>query len=144
MLSLVDVIDAVAPVELAGQSDNAFTRGALAGALNLMQLQMPDLYSALEATQPATAEQPAQRWLRIMLRAKERMSAEAKSQIITEVRRLAIKHFPGPSAASVTGFYVLLASLIQMSKRGSVADVWRGGRCIGLLLVFTLHSVRLR
>lgn len=143
VLSLVDVIDAVAPVELAGKSDNPFTRGALAGALNLLELQMPDLYSALEATQPATATQPAQRWLRIMLRAKERMPAESKSQIIAKVRSLAVKHFPGPPAASVTGFYVLLASLIQSLSADQWLTFGAAAAGIGLLLVVTLRSMRL-
>lgn len=143
VLSLVDVLDAVAPIDLSGQSDNPFTRGALTTAINLLQLQMPDLYTALDATQPAVNGQPAQRWLRIMLRSKERMSAEAKSQIIEQVRHVTAEHFPGPPSAKVTGFYVLLANLIQSLS----ADQWltfgaaAGG--IGLLLLVTLRSLRL-
>jgi predicted RND superfamily exporter protein len=141
VLSLADVLDAVSPADLTG--DGFFARGALATTLNVMQTQLPDLYGSLDAVEPAADGRPSQRWLRIMLRAKERMSAEAKSQIIDQVRRLAAEHFPGPPPAKVTGFYVLLANLIQSLS----ADQWltfgaaAGG--IGLLLLVTLRSVRL-
>lgn len=143
VLSLVDVLDAVTLVDLAGASDNPFTRAALATTLNLLELQMPDLYSALDATQPAVDGQPAQRWLRIMLRAKERMPADAKSQIIARVRELTAKQFPGPPAATVTGFYVLLANLIQSLGADQWLTFGAAVAGIGILLVVTLRSVRL-
>jgi predicted RND superfamily exporter protein len=55
--------------------------------------------------------------LRIMLRARERQSAEQKRRLINEVSRIAREEFP---QAEVTGFFVLLTNLIESILR----DQW--------------------
>lgn len=62
-------------------------------------------------------------WLRVMLRARERQPAAAKRAIIEQVRRIATEHYPTTatrSAAEVTGFFVLLAQLVDRL----LADQW--------------------
>jgi len=62
-------------------------------------------------------------WLRVMLRARERQPAEAKRAIIEQVRRIAAEDYPaadGRPAAEVTGFFVLLAQLVDRL----LADQW--------------------
>ncbi|MDX1962487.1 MAG: MMPL family transporter [Pirellulales bacterium] len=156
VLSLVDMLNAVSPVPLAGQTDNVFTRGGLAAALELLRLQMPDLYKTLTTVE--TRPGGNVRWLRIMLRSKERQSAQHKLAIISRVRELAEKHFGGDQTASspagrgqsaampppvVTGFYVLLTHLVD----SLLADQWvtfavaTGG--IALLLIVSFRSLRL-
>jgi predicted RND superfamily exporter protein len=62
-------------------------------------------------------------WLRVMLRARERQPAEAKRAIIEQVRRIAAEAYPATGqrpAAEVTGFFVLLAQLVDRL----LADQW--------------------
>ncbi len=57
-------------------------------------------------------------WLHILLRSPERLDAETKTAMINEVHSIAAEKFP---EAEVTGYYVLLASLIQ----SLLADQWK-------------------
>ncbi|MFM7207275.1 MAG: efflux RND transporter permease subunit [Planctomycetaceae bacterium] len=62
-------------------------------------------------------------WLRILLRARERQPAAAKQAIIGQVRRIAAEEYPttdGRPGAEVTGFFVLLAQLVDRL----LADQW--------------------
>ena len=62
-------------------------------------------------------------WLRVMLRARERQPAETKRAIIGQVRRIAAEDYPATAAApaaEVTGFFVLLAQLVDRL----LADQW--------------------
>jgi len=62
-------------------------------------------------------------WLRLMLRARERQPAAAKRDVIAQVRRITAAEFPGGDggpAAEVTGFFVLLAQLVDRL----LADQW--------------------
>jgi predicted RND superfamily exporter protein len=106
----------------------------------------PELrYRALAAGMPvfmrALRYQPSQGneegRLRIMLRARERQSAQQKRWLIDEVSRLAHDEFP--SGAEVTGFFVLLTNLIEsilrdqwvtfaVSSLAIIAMVWIGFR----------------
>lgn len=63
-------------------------------------------------------------WLRVMLRARERQPAAAKQAIIGQVRRITAEQFPASAdraGAEVTGFFVLLAQLVDRL----LADQWR-------------------
>jgi hypothetical protein len=94
--------------------------------LNLMRRAMPLFYAALHGEDP---QQPGQWYLRIMLRSREAQPLESKQQIIEQVTRIAQEEFPGEETTSetnsppaeVTGFYVLLASLVD----SILADQWR-------------------
>jgi len=62
-------------------------------------------------------------WLRVMLRARERQPAAAKQSIIDQVRRIATEEYPTAATrpgAEVTGFFVLLAQLVDRL----LADQW--------------------
>ncbi|MFM7412633.1 MAG: efflux RND transporter permease subunit, partial [Planctomycetota bacterium] len=62
-------------------------------------------------------------WLRVMLRARERQPAAAKQSIIDQVRRIATEEYPAAATrpgAEVTGFFVLLAQLVDRL----LADQW--------------------
>jgi len=63
-------------------------------------------------------------WLRVMLRARERQPAAAKQSIISRVRSIAAEEYPAAAdraGAEVTGFFVLLAQLVDRL----LADQWR-------------------
>jgi predicted RND superfamily exporter protein len=88
---------------------------------------MPVFLSALRKTE---ADGDGQGRLRIMLRAPERQPAEQKRRLIEEVTRIAREEFPDEASevvrghstrgAEVTGFFVLLTSLIESMLR----DQW--------------------
>jgi len=86
---------------------------ALRGALSLLRARMPEFIDAVSQVDPADARP----WLRIMLRAPERLEAESKTELIEQVRSAVQQKFPG---AEVTGYYVLLTELIQ----SVLADQW--------------------
>ena len=118
VLSLSDAIWKGSPVDLAAVP--GFLRGGLVGAaLSRMQTQMPAFYDALYGTDPLT-KQP---YFRIMLRARERQSAEAKLQVIEQVERIVQQALPATETrppCEVAGFYVLLTNLIASLLR----DQW--------------------
>jgi predicted RND superfamily exporter protein len=85
-------------------------------------------------------------WLRLMLRARERQPAAAKRAIIDQVRRIAAESYPGSGdspGAEVTGFFVLLAQLVDRL----LADQWLtfliAAAGIFLLLAAAFRSVLL-
>jgi len=106
VLSLVDMADAV---RLGG----AETDKPLAEVRTDLARLMPGMIGTLYGEDPQTGRP----WLRIMLRARERQPAEAKQQLIGQVQQISREEFPD---AEVTGFYVLLANLIDSLVR----DQW--------------------
>lgn len=138
VLSLVDVIDAVSPVpasQLAASPTGSWLLGqAIAG----LRGQLPQLAAALVGEDPADGST----WLRVMLRARERQPAEAKRAMIDEVRRLASAAFPvdgNGQAGEVTGFFVLLAQLVERM----IADQWFTFS-LAAAGIFTMLSVAFR
>jgi predicted RND superfamily exporter protein len=139
VLSVVDALDAV-EVEpaLAALSPSPELR------YQAMAAAMPSFMAALRS---ATADARGSR-LRIMLRARERQSAEQKEQMIEEVTRISRDAFPRSDGtrsvpttegAEVTGFFVLLTNLIEsiirdqwvtfaVASAGIMAMVWIGFR----------------
>jgi predicted RND superfamily exporter protein len=118
-MSVADVIAAVSPIPLDRLESSAVGNWAVAQAIPVMQRQLPDLAGALLGRDPADGSQ----WLRVMLRARERQPAAAKRAIIADVRRIAGEAFPpstSGSGAQVTGFFVLLAQLVDRM----LADQW--------------------
>lgn len=113
VLSLADALDitstepllAAIPVEVRAET---------------MRGMLPVFMSALRT---AEVDEHGQGRLRIMLRARERQPAEHKRWLIDEVTRLAQEEFPtgdNTRGAEVTGFFVLLTSLIESMLR----DQW--------------------
>jgi hypothetical protein len=125
-LSLADAVAALA-------GEFADSELAVTGALVTMRGLMPHFYDALYNADPAA---PDRHYLRVMLRAPERMPADEKLAAIAAVRRIAREAFPD---AEVTGYYVLLANLVTSLNR----DQW-----LALLLaavgVFAMMAVALR
>jgi predicted RND superfamily exporter protein len=120
-MSIADVIQAVSPVPLEQLEASALGNWAIAQAIAAMRLQLPELAGTLLGTDPADGSE----WLRVMLRARERQPAAAKRGVIAEVRRIAAEEFPAGAAnagggAEVTGFFVLLAQLVDRM----LADQW--------------------
>ena len=71
--------------------------------------------------------------MRIMLRARERQTAEEKERLISQVRKIAQSEFP---EAKVTGLFVLLTYLVE----SLLADQWTGLAvgAVSLLLLMTI------
>lgn len=114
-----------------------------------MMEELPVFTAALRSV-PDDEKDPSR--LRIMLRARERQSAEQKRWLIEQVRTIALEEFPHPakdndprSGAEVTGFFVLLTSLIESMLRDqwmtfAVATVAMG--CI-MLVIFRSFKLAL-
>ena len=122
VMSLADVIGAVSPVPLEQLEASTLGSWAITQAIAAMRQQLPELTGTLLGRDPADGSD----WLRVMLRARERQPAAAKRGVIADVRRIAAEEFPpGTAAASgggaeVTGFFVLLAQLVDRM----LADQW--------------------
>ena len=135
VLSLVDVIDAVSPIP-AGQLAASPTGSWLLGqAIGGLRSQLPQLAAALIGEDPRDGST----WLRVMLRARERQPAEAKRAVIDRVRQLATEAFPVSErgqAGEVTGFFVLLAQLVERM----IADQWFtfGLAAVGIFAMLSL------
>ena len=98
------------------------------------------------------SESPSGRWLRVMLRSRERSESEQKLELISRVRQVVEKHRAAliPTSldptdtqeTAVTGYYVLLAKLVEHV----VADQWKSflaaAMGIGLAMSIALRSVK--
>lgn len=119
VLSAADVIDAMSPVPIATLEASVIGDLAVAQVLEVIRQQEPDLAGALVGRDPIDGTT----WLRVMLRARERQPTEAKRAMITTVRQITAEAFPaadGTGGAEVTGFFVLLATLVERL----LADQW--------------------
>lgn len=134
VISLVDALDAVeADRTLATFTPFPEVR------YQILAKEMPNFMAALRSN--GTDKSGSGR-LRIMLRARERQSADQKRRLINEVTRLALAEFPqteNSAGAEVTGFFVLLTNLIEsilrdqwvtfgVSSAAIAAMVWVGFR----------------
>ena len=100
---------------------------------------------------PPAEDGPVDRKFRIMLRSREHLDAEQKTELIAAVERTVQKHVSTPqwrqhagsSSGRVTGYYVMMARLVS----GLVADQWRcflaAGILVWLLLWMATRSFRL-
>jgi predicted RND superfamily exporter protein len=121
VMSIADVIQAVSPVPLAQLEASTLGNWAITQAIAAMRQQLPELAGTLLGRDPADGSE----WLRVMLRARERQPAAAKRGLIADVRRIAAEEFPAAASgtdggAEVTGFFVLLAQLVDRM----LADQW--------------------
>lgn len=110
-ISLTDALDAGA---------DGLVRRRLAGdlavraGLGVLRQRLPEFVDATLNDDPATGKS----WLRIMLRAPERLDAAEKTALIERVSGLARQVFP---ESETTGYYVLLNALIE----SVLADQWK-------------------
>ncbi|NDC54228.1 MAG: hypothetical protein EBZ74_08005 [Planctomycetia bacterium] len=119
VMSVADVLAAISPISLERLEQTRVGNWLVAGAIRLLEEQLPQLGRALVGRDPADGST----WLRVMLRARERQPAAAKHDIIEAVRRIVREEFPATAATAggeVTGFFVLLAQLVDRM----LADQW--------------------
>ena len=119
VMSVADVMAAVSPVSLERLESTSMGNWVVARAIELLREQFPQLGSSLIGRDPADGST----WLRVMLRARERQPAAAKRSIIAQVQRIVAEEAPaedGRPAGEVTGFFVLLAQLVDRL----LADQW--------------------
>jgi predicted RND superfamily exporter protein len=138
VMSAADVINAISPVPVESLEGSTLGNWAIAQAIALMQQREPELAGALLGEDPTDGS----RWLRVMLRAHERQPAAAKRETIAAVRAIAAEEFPATRAAGgaeVTGFFVLLATLVERL----LADQWLTF-AIAAVGIFLLLSVAFR
>ena len=111
----------------------------------LMQTAMPGFMRAIRGTDP---KNPGDHYLRIMLRSRERQSAEDKQWLIREVERISDEKFPATDTGStarpaVTGFYVLLTNLIKSLLRDQWICFLVASLGIGLIMTLAFRSISL-
>jgi len=106
--------------------------------LKQFQQQMP---AAMESLFGVDAERGGKRWLRIMLRAREREPSAEKNRLIEQVTRITREEF-GPGA-KVTGFFVLLTNLIDSMIRDQWMTFGIAIVVIGLMMLVAFRSVSL-
>ena len=119
VMSVADVLAATSPISLERLEQTKVGNWLVAGAIRLLEEQLPQLGRALIGRDPDDGST----WLRVMLRARERQPAAEKRAIIETVRRIVGEEFPATADAAggeVTGFFVLLAQLIDRM----LADQW--------------------
>ncbi|MFM8707791.1 MAG: efflux RND transporter permease subunit, partial [Planctomycetia bacterium] len=119
VMSLADVLAAVSPISLERLQRTQLGNWLVTGALELMQKQLPQLGRTLVGRDP----EDDSTWLRVMLRSHERQPAPRKRSIIEQVNRIVAEEFPardGRPAGEVTGFFVLLAQLVERM----LSDQW--------------------
>ncbi len=107
------------------------------GAQAVMRGTMPIFYDALYHADP---ENPQTYSLRIMLRSPERLPADEKEALIQDVQQIVAQEFP---EAKTTGYYVLLARLIQSVLRDQWVTLSVATAGIWLMMTAALRSVRL-
>ena len=105
-------------------------------AQSVMARQMPTFTKALHGQDPDSGRY----YYRIMLRSPERSSADEKNRLIADVRRISAEAF---SAAEVTGFYVLLAKLIDSITRDQWTSFAAAIAGIGITMLIAFRSFRL-
>ncbi len=138
VMSVADAVDAVSPLSLARLETSIFGNWAVGQAIKVMRQREPGLAGALIGQDPVDGSH----WLRVMLRAHERQPAAAKRALIAAVREIAAEEFPeteGSGGAEVTGFFVLLATLVERL----LADQWLTF-AIAAMGIFVLLSIAFR
>jgi predicted RND superfamily exporter protein len=119
VMSVADVMAALSPVSLERLEETRLGSWIISRAISLLETQLPQLGRSLIGTDPRDGS----RWLRVMLRARERQPAEVKRSIIAQVRQVVAEEFPGDDdepPGEVTGFFVLLAQLVDRM----ISDQW--------------------
>ena len=137
VMGLVDALDTVATPRFVARDVIVRLK------FKKLREKMPLVAASLYGEDP---DQPGQHYFRVMLRAKERQSSADKRQVIDQVSKLSLKVFPGTDGqppAQVTGFFVLLANMID----SVVSDQWTTFGiaivAIGAIMALAFRSPRL-
>jgi len=132
-ISLADILDAGC-----GGFDNLDLGAKLAirGGLALVGARMPEFVDAIYFR----GDKQHQPQMRIMLRAPTRLEAAEKMQMIEQVRLAAKKEFP---SAQVTGYYVLLAKLVESLLRDQWLTFGVAAVAIFAMMLLAFRSVSL-
>ncbi len=109
---------------------------AVRAGLSLMRGRMPEFVAAIYT--PRGKNRASK--LRIMLRAPEQLEAAEKMQMIDQVRRMSSEAFPD---AQVTGYYVLLAKLVESLLRDQWVTFSIAGIAIFMMMAIAFRSVLL-
>ena len=137
VLSLADAIMGISPKNLTRTRNRRLRNVFISAGTKSMRSSIPVFYDALYVQDP---DQSDKHWFRVMLRANEQQSTEAKNAIISQVREITEQEFPG---AQVSGYYVMLTKLIDSILK----DQWRtfAVALVGILvtMVIALGSLRL-
>jgi hypothetical protein len=136
VMSIADGVTAASPVDLNNVRMELIRRGMIRTAQGVLNERMPAFAQALYGVDPTTG----QHYLRIMLRAYERQSSADKRRLIGEVERISRKHFP---EAETTGYFVLLASLIDSMLRDQWITFGIATAGIGLMMLVAFRSLPL-
>ena len=119
VLSVADLLETVSPLSLADLQQSKVGNWMVTTAVALLRQEFPHLANSLIGRDP----EDGSTWLRVMLRARERQPAAAKRFLIDRVRQCVATEFPETihgDAGEVTGFFVLLAQLVERM----LADQW--------------------
>jgi hypothetical protein len=142
VLSLADAVSEGSPID-PSNSPQLLRDGIVQAALVTIRGQLPVFAGALYGEDPNL---PGQHYLRVMLRAPEQQSSQDKLRLINGIQALAQKHFPPTTTnetAAVTGFFVLLANLVESILR----DQWKAFGVailgIGLMMILAFRSPQL-
>lgn len=141
VISLVDAIDVIKVDGLL-----AVVPLTIDFKIQKMMEELPVFTAALRSV-PDNAVEPSR--LRIMLRARERQSAEQKRWLIEQVRTIALEEFPlaakdeARSGAEVTGFFVLLTSLIESMLRDQWMTFAVATAAMGFIMLVLFRSFKL-
>jgi predicted RND superfamily exporter protein len=126
-------------VETLGELDSqpAWLReGICQAALLATRRMMPEFFSALYGVDPADGKH----YLRVMLRVPERQTAGEKRELIGRLKELGDHYF---SDTKVTGYFVLLSTLIDSVTRDQWLTLAIAVAGIGLLMLLAFRDVRL-
>ena len=127
VISLDDAIRAGLDTPLTAIADNVINRIKLRAAEAQMRSRLPAFFNAIYVAEGEVG------WYRIMVRAREQQTADAKRVLIEQIETIVHRHFP---EGTVTGFFVLLARMIE----SLLHDQWItfGWAILGIFLTMSL------
>ena len=140
VLSLVDAVVAVAPTDPNRIRLGVMRNALVSTSLKMIAERMPAFTRALHGE---NREEPGRYYYRIMLRALERQPSAQKQRIIRQVERISREEFQPTDdrgGAEVTGFFVLLAKLVESIIRDQWITFGVATVGIGLMMVVALRS----